>query len=118
MATEQIIITFFGISFVCMAISWISFARISMARIEKDIKRDGLTRPASWDGTGARALWYSHAIVFPLSKWNLPNDPFFDVMTARRYSKPLDKTLGITFIVSSYSTILLTLVCAIFLDFN
>ena len=100
---EHVFFIAFGITFVSFAIFWISFARVSMARIERDIKRDRGIRPAQWDGVGARALWYSHAIVVPLGIWNLPNDPFFDVETVRRYAKPIDKTLGFLFMISSYA---------------
>ena len=100
---EHVFFIAFGITFVSFAIFWISFARVSMARIERDIKRDRGIRPAQWDGVGARALWYSHAIVVPLGIWNLPNDPFFDVETVRRYAKPIDKTLGLLFMISSYA---------------
>ena len=100
----------FGISFLSMAIAWIAFARFSMARIEREIREEGLSRPGSWDGVGARALWYSHAIVIPLGIWNFPNNPFFDVMTARRHAKPIDKTLGLVFLISGYTFVVVGLV--------
>lgn len=103
--------------FLGMAVSWISFARISMARIERDMKRDGLPRPAPWDGVGARALWYATAIVLPVGNWNLPNDPFFDNLTVRRYAKPIDKTIGLALIVTALAGIFLVLVGAWFFDF-
>ena len=97
------------VSFISLAIFWIAFARISMARIEREIKRDLGTRPAKWDGIGARAVWYSHAIVVPLGKWNLPNDPFFAVETVRKYAKPKDKTLGLLFMISGYSFLIVVI---------
>ena len=100
---EIVYLVFVLVTFIPLAFFWISFARISMARIEREIKRDGRVRPAQWDGMGARALWYSHAIVVPLGIWNLPKDPFFDVETVRRYAKPIDKTLGLFFMISSYA---------------
>jgi len=86
-STKELFLVVAGlISFFATAFAWIAFARISMARIEKDIQNDGLPRPASWDGTGARALWYCYAIALPVGIFNLPNDPFFDSTTVRRYA--------------------------------
>ncbi|BFM05526.1 hypothetical protein [Halioxenophilus aromaticivorans] len=106
---DYIFVSLFLTSFVLLAIFWIAFARISMARIERDIKRDLGTRPAKWDGIGARAVWYSHAIVVPLGKWNLPNDPLFAVELVRKYAKPKDKTLGLLFMISGYSFLIVGL---------
>jgi hypothetical protein len=106
---ENIFYLAFGVTFVLLAIFWIAFARISMARIEREIKRDLGTRPAKWDGIGARAVWYSHAIVVPLGKWNLSNDPFFAVELVRKYAKPQDKTLGLLFMISSYSFLIIVI---------
>ena len=106
---DYIFVSLLITSFVLLAIFWIAFARISMARIEREIKRDQGTRPAKWDGIGARAVWYSHAIVVPLGKWNLPNDPFFAVETVRKYAKPKDKTLGLLFMISGYSFLIIGL---------
>jgi hypothetical protein len=99
---DYIFVSLFITSFILLAIFWIAFARISMSRIEREIVRDTGVRPASWDGVGARAHWYSHAIVVPLGNWNLPNNPLFNVKEVRKYAKPIDKTLGLLFMISSY----------------
>ena len=115
--SEDIFFTLFGILFFSMAISWIAFARISMARIEREIEKDSLCRPGSWDGIGARALWYAHAVVLPLGKWNRPDDPFFDVLTARRYAQPIDRKLGLALMISGYSFCVLGLMGSWVFDF-
>ena len=56
----------FGLFASAMSFSWIAFARLTMARIEREMNRDGLTRPSSWDGLGLRVLWYLYAIVLPV----------------------------------------------------
>ena len=85
-----------------MSFSWIAFARLSMARIEREMKGDGLTRPSGWDGVGYRALWYAYAIVLPVGDWNRADDPFINVPTVRRYAKPFDKKLGLVFMLSGF----------------
>lgn len=103
MITEDWFFSIALLTFISMAVSWILFGRISMARIEKEIQKDGLPRPASWDGLGARAVWYSCAIVIPLGTWNGPSNSFFDVTKARKYAKPIDKTLGLAMLISAFS---------------
>ena len=92
--TEDWFYATFGIVFMVMAISWIAFARLTMARIERRMREDGLPRPAQWDGVGYRALWYASAIAFPVGIFNLPNDPLFDVLTVRKYATPRDRIMG------------------------
>jgi len=87
-----------------------------MARIEADMKKDGLPRPASWDGMGARAVWYCHAIVLPLGVFNALDNPLFDVKNARLYAKPIDKVLGLAMMISSTSFIVIGLVGGFVLD--
>ncbi|MBR9980398.1 MAG: hypothetical protein KFF50_05160 [Desulfatitalea sp.] len=83
-------------------LSWIFFARLTMARIEREMRADGLPRPASWDGIGYRALWYSHAMVLPIGIWNQPDDPLIDVPLVRRYAKRADIIRAWVFFVSMY----------------
>ncbi|MEJ2680176.1 MAG: hypothetical protein P8144_01510 [Gammaproteobacteria bacterium] len=92
------------ISFLAMAISWISFARISMTAIEKRMAADGLPRPCLWDGVGARAIWIAAAISFPLGSFLNPSwNPSIDATTIRRYATKFDQRLGLTFALSMYT---------------
>jgi hypothetical protein len=98
-----------GISFLIMAVVWVAFARISMARIEKTMVQDGLNRPCPWDGLGGRAVWYAFAVGLPVGPLNPRNDPLIDVPLVREYARPLDRRLGLALVVSSLSFLLIGL---------
>ena len=100
---EKIIFFATLITFPSMAISWISFARISMTRMEHEMKADGLPRPCSWDGIGARAVWMAWVIAIPIGPFNLINDPSIDVPTVRKYANATDRKLAIALMISLYS---------------
>ncbi|WP_097459076.1 hypothetical protein [Mangrovitalea sediminis] len=99
-----------GVLFIPTAITWISFARLSMARIEREMHRDGLSRPSPWDAMGARVLWYATAIAFNSPRLHRADEPFIDVATVRRYAKPFDRMLGLVFLISGYSFLVVGLV--------
>jgi|SRR5690625_691398 len=80
-----------GFLLAAMFASWLLFARLTMARIERDLKADGYPRPAPWDGVGGRALWYAWAIALPLGPWNPEDDPLINVKLVRRYANRSDK---------------------------
>lgn len=88
-------------AFIVNAIAWILFARISMARIEREMVKDGHGRPVSWDGIGFRIFWYANAIVFPLGRFNSAKNPLIDVLAIRQYAKPLDRKLGVALLISA-----------------
>ena len=104
--TEDIIFYSGLITFFAMATSWILFARLSMTRIERDMKADGLPRPCSWDGPGVRVLWIAWAISVPVGPFNLVNDPSIDVLTVRKYANANDKKRAIAVMISGYSFVL------------
>lgn len=109
--------TFFGLFLIITFISWLGFARFSMARIERQMQKDGLVRPASWDGVGLRALWYASAIAFPVGIFNRAEDPLIDVPTVRRYSTSFDRVLGWILMVSGFLLVAMTL-SGVFLDID
>ena len=90
------------ILFISMAIAWISFARLTMARIEREIKRDALPRPCPWDGPGARALWYASAISLPIGRFNRTDNPLIDVSLVRRYATRRDIIRGRFLLIVGY----------------
>ena len=90
----------FGVIFMVMAISWIAFARLTMARIERQMCEDGLQRPAQWDGIGYRVIWYAYAIAVPVTILNSPNNPFFDGLTVKSYATHYDRIVGLVFLIS------------------
>lgn len=75
-------------------IAWIAFARLTMARIEREIIKDGLPRPSPWDGIGARTISYAYAIALPVGRANRPDNPLIDVLLVRRYATRKDVLLG------------------------
>lgn len=91
---------FIGLSLTFITCStWIAFARLTMARIEREIIKDGLPRPSSWDGIGARTVSYAYAIALPVSRANRPDNPLIDVLLVRRYATRRDILLGRAFLV-------------------
>ncbi|WP_097459078.1 hypothetical protein [Mangrovitalea sediminis] len=90
-----------GILFIPMAICWIGFARLSMARIEREMSRDGLPRPAQWDTMGLRVLWYATAIAFDSPRMHRADAPFINVAAVRHYATPFDRKLSIAFVISA-----------------
>ncbi|MFE8072436.1 hypothetical protein QQM79_15365 [Marinobacteraceae bacterium S3BR75-40.1] len=107
---EDVFVVLFLIFFFAMAITWLGFARLSMARIEKAMRRDGLTRPSQWDVMGLRVHWYASAIAFDNARMHRADEPFIDVETVRRYATPFDKKLSIAFLISGYSFVAVGLI--------
>ena len=95
---------------VATSVIWITFARLTMARIEREIAKDGLPRPSSWDGIGARTVSYAYAIALPVGRANRPDNPLIDVLLVRRYATRRDVLLGRAFLVCGniWITIVLT----------
>lgn len=80
----------FGALMIATFVSWLIFARLSMARIERSMAKDGLPRPCPWDGPGARIVLYAYAIALPKKlaerlDIRLINDPL-----VRRYASGAD----------------------------
>lgn len=97
----------------CVAfISWIAFARISMARIERRIVDDGEPRPCPWDGPGIRVIWYAWAITVPVGRFNPLDDPLMDVQGVRRHALARDRILGWTLMISGYALVSFAIVGA------
>ncbi|MFA5530615.1 MAG: hypothetical protein WDA11_08100 [Thiohalomonadaceae bacterium] len=79
-----------------------------MARIEREMKQDGFSRPYSWDGPGA--LWYAYAISLPIGRFNRADDPLIDVPLVRKYATRIDVILGRTLLIFGYLFVLFMLV--------
>ncbi|WP_097459077.1 hypothetical protein [Mangrovitalea sediminis] len=109
---KALFIIFVVIHFMTMAICHIGFARLSMARIEREMRQDGLPRPAHWDTMGLRVHWYASAIAFNSQRMNRADKLFIDVEAIRRYATPFDRKLSIAFLISGYSFCVVGLVGA------
>jgi hypothetical protein len=115
--SAQGIFVFLSLIFIMVtSISWIVFARLTMARIEREIEAAGLPRPAQWDGLGYRVLWYLHAIIFPVGIWNRPDDPLIDVSLVRRYATRKDIIRGWIFFVANSTLLFLLLIFVLFFN--
>ena len=102
--------------FFAMAIAWIAFARLTMARIERDMQRDGLVRPSRWDGVGARIPGYAITIACPMDGWNDPGNPIIDVEPVLRYATAADRKRAWAFIVTTALFAFVLLVGGFFTD--
>src|SRR5690625_543453 len=94
---------FFWVAFPIAVIALLSvlvFGRMSMAPIEKRIKKDGLPRPCPWDGPGARIFWYAWAIALPVGSANREDDPLINVPLVRSYATKGDVSRAIAFMVA------------------
>lgn len=100
-------------SFMIMAIAWITFARLSMARIERDVKKDGHPDTFQWDGLGGRIFFYAFAIVFSESKAKRINK-LINVSLVRSYATHGDWLRGLIFMIASNTCILVTFVGVLF----
>lgn len=100
----------FAATVVIMCPSWLLFGRFTMARIERELKKEGIPRPCPWDGPGARIVWYAWAIAVPVGRFNKLDDPMIDVGLVRERSTAPDKLLAATMLTSAATLVLLTLV--------
>lgn len=91
----------FMVAMIATFISWLFFGRLTMARIEKDIERDGLSRPCPWDGPGARIVWYAWAIAIPVGRFNKKDDPLINVSLVRHYANGFDRITATVMVISS-----------------
>lgn len=106
-----------GLVFAITAFSWIAFARLSMARIEQAIIRDGGERPAPWDGIGMRTVWYAWAIAVPVGHWNWRDDPTIDVPKVRSHATRFDRVLGASLLISGNFLAILSMFGGVVLGF-
>lgn len=106
-SNEELYLLFTLITGLITFCSWLAFGRLVMARVERHIKDEGLPRPCSWDGSGARVLSYAYALVLPAERVDMR---LIDARIVKRYSTPADRVLGLTLILSST---LLGLLCLI-----
>lgn len=90
---------FFLIGMLATFVSWIAFARLSMSRIERAMKNDGLIDAFTWDGVGGRIVFFAIVIVLP-AKLTYRMNSLMDVATVRKYSSSLDWLLGLLFLLS------------------
>lgn len=91
-------------------ISWIVFARLSMATIERKIMEEGYPRPCPWDGPGVRTITYAWAITIPVGRWNRLDNPFMDVPGALRHATRADRIRGWALMIPSHIMLIVGLI--------
>lgn len=86
-----------------MALSTFAFSRFTMVRIEREMKRDGLPRPAPWDELGLRLHWYAFALFGKAGEISDESTkPFIDADIVRSYATQADRVRAVVFLISSY----------------
>lgn len=95
--------------FISMSATWIIFARLSMARIEKLIEEGVFQKNFQWDGIGSRIFLYAFAIVFPEKKAKRLSR-LIDVDLVRGHANRADWVRGVIFLCTTYSCIILVFV--------
>lgn len=93
----------FGALMMGTFISWLIFVRLSMARIERAMKRDGVPRPCPWDGPGARIVLYAYAIALPQRIAERMDIRLIDVPLVRRYASHADWFPALVFLIVGHS---------------
>ena len=103
--------------FIATAIAWLTFGRLTMARIERKIMADGLPRPSPWDSTGARILSYAYALALP-EKWALRtvDTRLLDARLVRRYALPADRMRGAAVLIFGNSFLAFLLLGSLVFD--
>lgn len=104
---------FFLIGMLSTFFTWIAFARLSMSRIERTMRRDGLINTFTWDGLGGRIVFFALSIVLPV-KLAYRINALIDVAAVRKYSSNIDWFLGLLFLLSGNIWILGSMIAMIF----
>lgn len=113
---ESIVYISFLASFFVMAFFWVLFSRKSLARIEREMQRDGYDRLCPWDGPGARTVFLGYAIGTRIGRSNIKFNPLIDVDLVNRYATPLDRKLARAHVLSSLLFALIGIIGCILLD--
>ncbi|MGQ9427037.1 hypothetical protein ACXYTJ_15390 [Gilvimarinus sp. F26214L] len=85
-------------------VSWLAFARLTMARIDRTIVGKGLPRPCAWDGPGARVLLYAYVMILPKRMSQKIDIRLIDASLVRGLSGPADRVGGLILVI--FSTLL------------
>jgi hypothetical protein len=104
---------FFLIGMLSTFVTWIAFARLSMSRIERAMRKDGLIDTFTWDGLGGRIVFFALAIVLPVKLAHRIN-ALIDVAAVRKYSSNIDWFLGFLFLACGDIWILGSIIAVIF----
>lgn len=113
---EDWFMLFAGIVMLLAFLTILMFGRMTLAPMEKKLKREGHPRPCPWDGPGARIVWYAYAIGLPVGRFNRVDDPMIDVGLVRQYATAADRVRAIVLLVSGNFFLLVLLVGVVAFD--
>src|SRR5690554_2243778 len=99
----------FGLGAVSTSISWLIFAPLTMRRIEKQMRQDGMPEGFIWDGIGGRVVFYAYAILFP-EKGALRIERLIDVRCVRSYATKADWWRSSFFVTTSHLRLSVTFI--------
>lgn len=99
---------FFFIFGLIAGMALIAFSRLTMARIERDMKAAGLPDTFLWDGTGGRVVFYAFAIALPEKIAQRIDRRLIDAPLVRRYASRADRLRGLSVIWSFSIWIIVT----------
>lgn len=92
---------------------WLGFARLSMARIKKQLKSEGVTDFVPWDGISGGIVFFAYAIALP-ERFALKINRLIDVELIRAHARRKDQVLASLFLIIADIWIVVSLVAFIF----
>jgi hypothetical protein len=104
---------FFLIGALCTSVTWLVFARLSMARIKRKLKDGGAADLVPWDGISGGIVFIAHAIALP-ERYALKINRLIDVRLVRAHAQPKDRVLAVLFLLLADTWIGVSLIAMIF----
>jgi hypothetical protein len=99
--TEPVIYSVIFSLFICAAIFWFIFSRMTIPRIDKRMAEDGRDRVCPVDIMGLRVIMIATAILIPVGNpFNHEHKPLIDVQAVRPYSTKIDRAIGLILFLS------------------
>jgi hypothetical protein len=104
---------FFLVGALSTCFIWLAFARLSMARIKKQLKSEGVTGFVPWDGISGGIVFFAYAIALP-ERFALKINRLIDVELIRAHARRKDQVLASLFLLIADTWIVVSLVAFIF----
>lgn len=102
--------------FVLCGTSWILFGRLTMGRIERQIRKENLKLPANWDSLGYRIFGFARAVVFDKRCLPSKDEIMVDTSAIRRFVTPRDRVFALIFMAFTYSFVAIVMVGVFFFN--
>lgn len=99
--TEPMVYSVVFSFFICAAIFWFVFSRVTIPKIDKRMAEDGRDRVCPVDIMGLRVIMIATAISIPVGNpFNHKHNPLIDVEAVRPYSTKSDRITGLILFLS------------------